>query len=173
MYRKRTIEQHITTLRSDDNEDSVEGIDQLLPIIQQFYRSLYDADPVDDLQLNSYLQGIFDLPQATSDHCDILMVPITIDENITETACVKNKISSPEEDGLGYAFLYQLFRYPPLQELVLKIYNQAHNSSIFPHSWQELRNPQLTNTAGDTIPYQPMSNWVYAESLYHGKWSRA
>ncbi|KAG1572684.1 hypothetical protein G6F47_005257 [Rhizopus delemar] len=139
MYRKRTIEQHITTLRSDDNEDSVEGIDQLLPIIQQFYRSLYDADPVDDLQLNSYLQGIFDLPQATSDHCDILMVPITIDENITETACVKNKISSPEEDGLGYAFLYQLFRYPPLQELVLKIYNQAHNSSIFPHSWQELR----------------------------------
>ncbi|EIE89098.1 hypothetical protein RO3G_13809 [Rhizopus delemar RA 99-880] len=56
MYRKRTVEQHITTLRFDDNEDPVEGIDQLLPITQQFYQPLYDADPVDDLQLDSYLQ---------------------------------------------------------------------------------------------------------------------
>ncbi|KAG1517152.1 hypothetical protein G6F46_005989 [Rhizopus delemar] len=134
---------------------------------------LYDADPVDDLQLDSYLQGISDLPQVTSDYCDILMAPITIDEIIQETARVKNKISSPGEDGLGYAFLYQLFRYPPLQKLVLKVCNQAHNSSIFPHSWQELRSSQLTNAAGDTIPDQPMSNWVYAESLYRGKWSRA
>ncbi|KAG0954319.1 hypothetical protein G6F31_013182 [Rhizopus arrhizus] len=146
MYRKRTVEQHITTLRSDDNEDPVEGIDQLLPITQQFYQSLYDADPVDDLQLDYYLQGISDLPQVASDHCDILMAPITIDEIIQETARVKNKISSPGEDGLGYAFLYQLFRYPPLQELILKVYNQAHNSSIFPHSWQELRViPSLIN----------------------------
>ena len=53
IYRKRTVEQHITTLRSDDNEDPVEGTDQLLPITQQFYQSLYDADPVDDLQLDS------------------------------------------------------------------------------------------------------------------------
>ncbi|KAG1041244.1 hypothetical protein G6F43_012130 [Rhizopus delemar] len=67
------------------------------------------------------------------------MAPITIDEIIQETVCVKNKISSPREDGRGYAFLYQLFRYPPLQELVSKVYNQAHSSSIFPHSWQELR----------------------------------
>ncbi|KAG0901624.1 hypothetical protein G6F33_013001 [Rhizopus arrhizus] len=74
------------------------------------------------------------------------MAPITIDEIIQETARVKNKISSPGEDGLGYAFLYQLFRYPPLQELILKVYNQAHNSSIFPHSWQELRViPSLIN----------------------------
>ncbi|KAG0776426.1 hypothetical protein G6F21_013654 [Rhizopus arrhizus] len=82
------------------------------------------------------------------------MAPITIDEIIQETARVKNKISSPGEDGLGYVFLYQLFRYPPLQELVLK-------------------SSQLTNAAGDTIPDQSMSNWVYAESLYRGKWSRA
>lgn len=31
MYHKRTIEQHITTLRSNDNDDPVEGIDQLPP----------------------------------------------------------------------------------------------------------------------------------------------
>ncbi|KAG1040161.1 hypothetical protein G6F43_012343 [Rhizopus delemar] len=80
------------------------------------------------------------------------MAPITIDEIIQETARVKNKISSPGEDGLGYAFLYQLFRYPPLQELVLKVYNQAHNSSIFPHSCQELRSSQLTNAAGECHP---------------------
>ncbi|KAG1139313.1 hypothetical protein G6F37_009854 [Rhizopus arrhizus] len=173
IYRKRTVEQHITTLRSDDNEDPVEGTDQLLPITQQFYQSLYDAVPVDDLQLDSYLQGISDLPQVTSAHCDVLMAPITIDEIIQETARVQNKISGPGEDGLGYAFLYQLLRYPPLQELVLKVYNQAHNSSIFPHSWQGLRSSQLTIAAGNTISYQPMSNWVYVESLYRGKWSRA
>ncbi|EIE77441.1 hypothetical protein RO3G_02145 [Rhizopus delemar RA 99-880] len=109
------------------------------PSPNSFTSPLYDADPVDDLQLDSYLQGISDLPQVTSDYCDILMAPITIDEIIQETARVKNKISSPGEDGLGYAFLYQLFRYPPLQKLVLKVCNQAHNSSIFPHSWQELR----------------------------------
>ncbi|KAG1078817.1 hypothetical protein G6F42_024070 [Rhizopus arrhizus] len=122
IYRKRTVEQHITTLQSDDSEDPVEGTDQLLPITQQFYQSLYDADPVDDLQLDSCLQGISDLPQVTSAHCDVLMAPITIDEIIQETARVQNKISSPGEDGLGYAFLYQLFRYPPLQELGLKNY---------------------------------------------------
>ncbi|KAG1140902.1 hypothetical protein G6F37_008183 [Rhizopus arrhizus] len=82
----------------------------------------------------------------TSAHCDVPMAPITIDEIIQETARVKNKISSPGEDGLGYAFPYQLFRYPPLQELVLKVHNQTHNSSIFPHSWQELRViPSLIN----------------------------
>ncbi|KAG1325508.1 hypothetical protein G6F62_008512 [Rhizopus arrhizus] len=139
IYRKRTVEQHITTLRSDDNEDPVEGTDQLLPITQQFYQSLYDADPVDDLQLDSYHQGISDLPQVTSNHYDALMAPIIIDEIIQETARVQNKISSPGEDGLGYVFLYQLFRYPLLQELVLKVYSQAHNSNIFTHSWQELR----------------------------------
>ncbi|KAG1536313.1 hypothetical protein G6F49_013006 [Rhizopus delemar] len=117
MYRKRTVEQHITTLRSDDNEDPVEGIDQLLPIIQQFYQSLYEADPcgigkydnpVDDLQLDSYLQAISGLPQVTSDHCDIPMAPITIDEIIQETARVKNKISSPGEDGLGCCIMFKL-----------------------------------------------------------------
>ncbi|KAG0809084.1 hypothetical protein G6F20_009055 [Rhizopus arrhizus] len=146
IYRKRTVEQHITTLRSDDNEDPVEGTDQLLPITQQFYQSLYDADPVDDLQLDSYHQGISDLPQVTSNHYDALMAPIIIDEIIQETARVQNKISSPGEDGLGYVFLYQLFRYPLLQELVLKVYSQAHNSNIFTHSWQELRViPSLIN----------------------------
>ncbi|KAG1255991.1 hypothetical protein G6F68_009993 [Rhizopus microsporus] len=36
MYRKRTVEQHITTLRSDDSEDHVEGIDRLLPSANSF-----------------------------------------------------------------------------------------------------------------------------------------
>ncbi|KAG0806282.1 hypothetical protein G6F17_011128 [Rhizopus arrhizus] len=155
IYRKRTVEQHITTLQSDDSEDPVEGTDQLLPITQQFYQSLYDADPVDDLQLDSCLQGISDLPQVTSAHCDVLMAPNTIDEIIQETARVQNKISSPRKDGLGYAFLYQLFRYPPLQELVLKVYNQAHNTSIFPHSWQELR-VRLLAKKGDLTN---LKNW--------------
>ncbi|KAG1464510.1 hypothetical protein G6F55_001726 [Rhizopus delemar] len=48
MYRQRTVEQHITTLRTDDSADPVEDVDQPLSVTHQFYQSLYTADPVDD-----------------------------------------------------------------------------------------------------------------------------
>ncbi|KAG0868322.1 hypothetical protein G6F15_012199 [Rhizopus arrhizus] len=140
LYRQRTVEQHITTLRPNDSTDPVESIDRMLPIAQHFYQSLFTIDPVDGYQIEHYLDDIHDLPQLTDDHTDHLLEPITIEEIIHETARVENKVSSPGEDGLGYAFLYQLFRYPPLQDLVLEVYNQALNSKKFPKSWQELRN---------------------------------
>ncbi|KAG0959346.1 hypothetical protein G6F31_011744 [Rhizopus arrhizus] len=82
LYRQRTVEQHITTLRPNDSTDPVE---------------------------KHYLADIHDLPQLTDDHTDHLLEPINIEEIIHETARVENKVSSPGEDGLGYAFLYQLF----------------------------------------------------------------
>ncbi|KAG1037559.1 hypothetical protein G6F43_012832 [Rhizopus delemar] len=46
MYRQRTVEQHITTLRTDDSADPVEDVNQLLSVTHQFYQSLYTADPI-------------------------------------------------------------------------------------------------------------------------------
>lgn len=138
-YRQRTIEQHIITLRPDDTTDPIECIEQMLPIAQQFYQSLYTTDPVDNHHIRSHLDEIHNSPHLTTADNDILLALITIDEIIQETARVENKVSSPGEAGLGYAFLYQLFRYPPLQDLILKVYNQALRSRRFPASWQELR----------------------------------
>ncbi|KAG1049317.1 hypothetical protein G6F43_008350 [Rhizopus delemar] len=109
MYRQRTAEQHITALRTDDSADPVEDVDQLLSVTHQFYQSLYTADPVDDGQLDAYLNDIQDPPLLTSVQCGSLLAPITIEEIVHETAQVENKVSSPGEAGLGYVFLYQLF----------------------------------------------------------------
>ncbi|KAG1042928.1 hypothetical protein G6F43_011780 [Rhizopus delemar] len=155
LYRQRTVEQHITTLRPNDSTDPVECIDRMLPIAQQFYQSLFTTDSVDDHQVEQYLAEIQGLPQLTDDHTDHLLEPITIDEIIYETARVENKVSSPGEDGLGYAFLYQLFRYPPLQDLVLEVYNQVLSSQKFPTSWQELRIRLLAKKGGLTS----LKNW--------------
>ncbi|KAG1047844.1 hypothetical protein G6F43_009731 [Rhizopus delemar] len=87
-------------------------------------------------QLLADVQG---LPQLTDDRTDHLLELISIDEIIHETARVENKISSSEEDGFGYAFLSQLFQYPPLQDLSLEAYDQALSSHTFPASWQGLR----------------------------------
>lgn len=85
------------------------------------------------------LADVQGLPHLTDDRTDHLLELISIDEIIHETARVENEISSSEEDGFGYAFLSQLFRYPPLQCLSLEAYNQALSSHTFPASWQGLR----------------------------------
>ncbi|KAG1042538.1 hypothetical protein G6F43_011881 [Rhizopus delemar] len=161
LYRLRTIEQHITALRPDDTTDPIEGIEQMLPIAQQFYQSLYTTDPVDNHHIRSYLDEIRNSPRLTTADNEILLAPITIDEIIQETARVETKISSPGEDGLGYAFLYQLFRYPPLQDLILKVYNQALSSRRFPASWQELR-VRLLAKKGDLTN---LKNWRPISSI--------
>jgi len=62
-----------------------------------------------------------------------------MDEILHETKKVVTKQSSPGEDGLGYAFLYHLFRFPPLQDLTIKLFNQAMLETIVPSSWNEIR----------------------------------
>ncbi|KAG1172064.1 hypothetical protein G6F36_011642 [Rhizopus arrhizus] len=145
LYRQHMIGQHITNICPHDSADPVEDIDQLLPIAQQFYRPLHFTDTVDDRAVNSYLDNIQDLSRLNEDHTDSLLEPITIEETIHETTQVQNKVSSPREDGLRYAFLYQLFQCLPLQELVLKAFDQILYSHTFPTSWQELRITRLKN----------------------------
>ncbi|KAG0789707.1 hypothetical protein G6F16_008397 [Rhizopus arrhizus] len=138
IYHQRTIEQHIPSLRPTDEGDPVEDSESMLPIAHDFYQSLYNIDHVDNTRLEDYLNDINNVSELTTDDCAALMEPITIAEIIRETARVVNKVSSPGADGLGYAFLHQLFRYPSLQELVLSVYNQALLPHQFPSSWQDI-----------------------------------
>ncbi|EIE78403.1 hypothetical protein RO3G_03107 [Rhizopus delemar RA 99-880] len=155
IYHQRTIEQRIPSLRPTDEGDTVEDSESMLPIAQDFYQSLYNVDHVDDTRLEDYLNDINNVPELTTDDCATLMEPITIAEIIRETARVVNKVSSPGADGLGYTFLHQLFRYPPLQELVLSVYNQALLSHQFPSSWQDIR-IRLLSKKGDLTS---LKNW--------------
>ncbi|KAG1252379.1 hypothetical protein G6F65_017947 [Rhizopus arrhizus] len=72
LYRQRTVEHHTNTLRPNESSDPVKGIEQLLPIAQQFYQTLYTADPVDDHQVDLYLDSIRDAPHLNDDHTDLL-----------------------------------------------------------------------------------------------------
>jgi hypothetical protein len=155
IYRTRSVEQHIATLRPNDASAPVGGIDNLLPIAQQFYHSLYATDPVDETQILHYLGNISDLPQLTEADCAALSSPITLDEILSETRKVVNKVSSPGADGLGYAYLDQLYRYPPLQNIILDVYNDALSYHQFPNSWQEIR-VRLLSKKGDLTS---LKNW--------------
>ncbi|KAG1374309.1 hypothetical protein G6F61_009438 [Rhizopus arrhizus] len=94
LYRQRTVEQHITTLRPNDSTEPVESIDWVLPIAQQFYQSLSATEPVDGHQVEHYLADIQGSPQLTDDHTDHLLEPMTVDEIIHETVRVENKQKS-------------------------------------------------------------------------------
>lgn len=86
--------------------DPVEGRGQMPLITQQFYRSFYSIDPVDDHQLKLHLNEIQGLLLLTATHNDILQTFITIVEIVHETVRVENKLSSLGEDDFGYAFFY-------------------------------------------------------------------
>jgi hypothetical protein len=133
----------------------VEGIGRLLPIAQQFYQTLYDTDPVDDDFIKQYLGSLRDIPKLTEDGHINLLEPITLDEILDETRRVINKVSSPGTDGLGYALLHQLFRYPPLQSTLVQVFNEALTSHVYPSSWQELR-VRLLAKKGDLTS---LANW--------------
>ncbi|RCH84110.1 hypothetical protein CU097_008078 [Rhizopus azygosporus] len=70
-YRKRTIEQSISVLRSNDTSTLTKGIDDLLPIVQQLYQTLYLVDSVEDVE-KECLSSLNHLPQLCDEDSDVL-----------------------------------------------------------------------------------------------------
>ena len=103
----------------------------------KYYQSLYSTDPVSPATINTYLDSINFERLLTSDDQNSLMAPITLEE-IAEQANRSAKATAPGSDGLSYPFLSLLFRYRSIQDLVLKVYNDALDG-IFPASWHDLR----------------------------------
>ncbi|KAG0926089.1 hypothetical protein G6F57_012479 [Rhizopus arrhizus] len=96
-------------------------------------------DPVDENDIDYYLQNIADLPQLNEDNRRYLISPITIEDIIEQSKKAIGKQSSPGSDVLGYVFIHLIYQFSRLKDLITKIYNMALATGSFPSSWQDLR----------------------------------
>ncbi|GAN07262.1 hypothetical protein MAM1_0154c06757 [Mucor ambiguus] len=144
-----------TDSSDDDFESAVDAVDQVgaespveRPWISDnledmksfawhYYTDLYRADPVEPSDIAAYLDTVTFEKVLTIDEQQFLMDPITLDE-LLQQANRSTKATAPGSDGLAYPFLSLLFNMTCLQDLVLKVYNDALDG-IFPSSWHDLR----------------------------------
>ncbi|KAG1139332.1 hypothetical protein G6F37_011272 [Rhizopus arrhizus] len=103
-----------------------------MEVSQAFYQELYSVDPVDEHDIDCYMQDIADLPQLNEDDRRYLISPITIEEIIEQS----KKLSL-------------------LKDLIIKVYNMALTAGSFPSSWQDLR-VRLLPKKGDL---STLKNW--------------
>ncbi|KAG0816115.1 hypothetical protein G6F19_012928 [Rhizopus arrhizus] len=109
-YLKKTIStrassRYIPSLKATPESEATSNPSEMQNIAKEFYKNLYTCDPV-SLSFDDILQASTRSPHS----------------------------SSPGSDGLPYEALSFLFRFEPLQSLVLDVYNQALESAIFPAS---------------------------------------
>ncbi|OBZ81280.1 Transposon TX1 uncharacterized protein, partial [Choanephora cucurbitarum] len=134
--KQRQATERISAFRNDTTEEPCADKETMLHSAHQFYQQLYTDDPVDANCLDAYLNDIAPLPSVSDEDHKSLLAPITIDDIIAVSAKVTAKQSSPDSDGFGYAFLYHLYRFPPLQHSVVQVYSNAllrAPSLITPH----------------------------------------
>ena len=110
----------------------------MLQASQQFDVQLYSTDPVDGTDLDCYSTGISELLQLFDEAHASILAPISIEEILSATFKVRGEQSSLASDGLGYAFLYYLFRYPSLQKLCVTNFNDGLHIHAFPLSWSDI-----------------------------------
>ncbi|KAG1137270.1 hypothetical protein G6F37_011359 [Rhizopus arrhizus] len=155
IHQVRTVEQSINCLQDITSGSTVSSRTQLLEVSQAFYQKLYSVDPVDEHDIDCYLQDIADLPQLNEDDRRYLISPVTIEDIIEQSKKVIGKQSNPGSDGLGYVFMHLIYQFSPLKDLITKIYNGALAAGLFPSSWQDLR-VQLLPKKGDL---STLKNW--------------
>ena len=155
LVQQRQATERIAAFRDSETEESRSDSALMLSSANQFYQQLYTPDPVDVNQLDDYLNAVPSLPSLSSDCHESLLAPITIEDIINVTAKVVVKQSSPGSDGFGYAFLYHLYRFPPLQRLVVRVYNDALLHCLFPASWRDIRVRLLPKKGDLTL----LRNW--------------
>jgi hypothetical protein len=137
LYKKKQQAQSMNGLRTPDGEVVISALEAQLPISQEFYQQLHTSDEVDEKEILDYLTTIRNLPRLSSQEVKELLSPITLDEILIETRKVLTKTSSPGEDDIGYALLYEIFRYPLVQDTLVQVFNQALLNQTVPTSWQE------------------------------------
>ncbi|KAI9334631.1 hypothetical protein BD770DRAFT_18019 [Pilaira anomala] len=126
-----TIEAAISAERTSDPVDMRE-------LVREYYQQLYTLDPVEDNEIDQYLQTIQFNKTVTTQENDRLMGKIVI-EDLIDQVKRSPKQSSPGDDGLGYQYLHILFNIPILETLILEIYNNALTTEVIPQSWKDIR----------------------------------
>ena len=159
-FLKGCIKQRHTTERISALRDTGEMVPSgnqptMLRSAASFYRQLYTPDVVADSRIAAYLQEVDHMPRLEPTEHDLLLAPISLEEILAVTRKVVSKQSSPGSDGFGYAFLYHLFRFPPLQNLVVQVFNEALLQQVFPPSWRDIRVRLLPKKGDLTL----LRNW--------------
>ncbi|KAG1135759.1 hypothetical protein G6F38_012554 [Rhizopus arrhizus] len=91
VHQVRTVEQSINCLQDTTPGSTVSSRTQLMEVSQVFYQELYSVDPVDEHDIDCYLQDIADLPQLHEDDRCYLISPITIEDIIEQSKKVIGK----------------------------------------------------------------------------------
>lgn len=138
-YLKRTIDsraasRHISSLKESPDSVVVTDANEMQDIAKRFYKNLYSCEPVSSYHTETILAHILEQDRLTTEEAAALMVPFRYDDLLQASARCPTA-SSPGNDGLPYEALSFVFRNESLQHLVLRVYNQALSSGIFPPSW--------------------------------------
>lgn len=129
---KRQISQLIdpvSSQRFSDNQNKQR-------IAHQFYSTLYSLTVPDTIAVDSLLRSIPSTNKLTIAQANSLLQAIEFDNILQESRRSPRK-SSPGLDGLPYEILRLIFQFPPLQPLIVDIYNTALQQGVFPPSWNQ------------------------------------
>ena len=120
---------------------------------QQYYQSLYTAEPIDLQAIDQLLTSVPSdlLSPATQ---TLLLSSFTLDQ-ITNSSKRAPRNSSPGSDGLPYSILYLLFSHPLIGSLAVNVYNDALHADVFPNLWSETRLCLLPKKGDLSL----LSNW--------------
>jgi exonuclease III len=107
-----------------------------LRIAKHFYSSLFTPDLVEPAVTEELLSSIpVDLRLDTADR-SLLTSAIDFDD-ILEILKASPRKSSPGSDGLPFEILNLVVRFPPLKEILIKVFNDALDQALFPDSWND------------------------------------
>ncbi|KAI9327534.1 hypothetical protein BD770DRAFT_334399 [Pilaira anomala] len=109
---------------------------QLERIAQSFYFTLYSPSPVEAEVVQKLLDNIPAHTRISKEVGDTLLDPIKLTDIILESKRSPKK-SSPGSDGLPYEILHLIMLFAPSQPVILKVYNDALEKSVFPKSWND------------------------------------
>jgi hypothetical protein len=110
---------------------------------------------VNDQDIKAYFANLHYLTALSAEQAAVLSKPIILEEILAEIRQVTAKRSSPGADGLSYALLYEVFRFPPIQTLLVQVFNQALINQIFTLSWQDIQVRLLPKKGDLTL----LKNW--------------
>lgn len=105
-------------------------------IATSFYSQLFTPDRLDYIAIELLLRFIPSSLKRTTDDHEVLMTPINF-EDILEGFKSSPQHSSPGYDGLPHEVLNLLIRFPPYQELLTTVFNDALDKGVFLDSWKQ------------------------------------
>lgn len=132
--------------------------DTMSEIAGSFYTNLYTPTPPDARSMRVLLDQITPDMRLDGEQQSLLELPVELDDLLFE--CKRSpKYASPGSDGIPYQLLRLILKFPPLQSLIVKVYNDALNHGIFPASWNVSLMTIIykKNDPNDMANYRPIS----------------